>query len=146
MGCIVLFRTFHTALEQEQEQDCHLLSPIILVLIPVPVLVPDTASMITPVQGPPSCPSPLLVKSGGQDLRPVQTCSLKDPSPGADIWWLLKHVWSVSRWYTVYWNTFSFILHRRIRRLQGAHAVPSISTFMVSCPSQLLSSRRKKGN
>ena len=34
----------------------------------------------------------LLVTSGGQDWRPVQTCSLEVLPSGADIWWLLKHV------------------------------------------------------
>ena len=31
-------------------------------------------------------PGPLVMTSGGQDGRPVQTCSLEDP-PGHDIWW-----------------------------------------------------------
>ena len=33
--------------------------------------------------------TPLLVTSGGRHWRHVQTCSLQD------IWWLLKHIWSV---------------------------------------------------
>ena len=48
MGCMVLCRTFHTAPEQGQGQ--HLLPPIVLVPVPVPVLVPDTTSVITPVE------------------------------------------------------------------------------------------------
>ena len=37
----------------------------------------------------------LVVTSGGQDWRPVQACLLEDPPPtSADIWWLLKSVWS----------------------------------------------------
>ena len=39
--------------------------------------------------------SPLVMTSGSQDWRPVQTCSLLGPPPpptGADILWLLKHV------------------------------------------------------
>ena len=52
------------------------------------------------IQGPPSpapplctgtffapAPALLLVTSGGEDQRPIQTCSLEDP-PGADIRWL----------------------------------------------------------
>ena len=40
--------------------------------------------------------APLLVTSGDHHWRPIQTCSLQDPSPtGTDIWWLLKHVLSV---------------------------------------------------
>ena len=31
----------------------------------------------------------LLVTSGGQDQKPVQTCSLEDPHTDADIWWLV---------------------------------------------------------
>ena len=33
--------------------------------------------------------------SGGHHWTPVQTCSLQNPPPRADIWWLLKHVLSV---------------------------------------------------
>ena len=40
-------------------------------------------------------PHPLAVTSGGQDQRLVQTCSLEDPI-NADIWWFLWHVrWAV---------------------------------------------------
>ena len=46
----------------------------------------------------------LVVTSGGQNYRPVQTCSLED-SLGAAIWWLLKHVCAS------YWNTFLFIIN-----------------------------------
>ena len=35
----------------------------------------------------------MLVTSGGHHWRPVQTCSLYDPTcTGADIWWLLTRV------------------------------------------------------
>ena len=37
--------------------------------------------------------NPLLVTSGGQDWKPVQTCSPEDP-PDADFWWLMKHAYS----------------------------------------------------
>ena len=30
--------------------------------------------------------------SGGQDWKPVQTCSPEDPSD-ADFWWLMKHAY-----------------------------------------------------
>ena len=51
----------------------------------------------TPIQGLSPLvqgPSSLLVTSGGQDRRPVQTCSLEEPPPPTcvDIWWLMKHV------------------------------------------------------
>ena len=47
----------------------------------------------------------LLLTSGGQHWRPVQSCSLQDPLPlGSDSWWPLKHVWFVSRWYASSWN------------------------------------------
>ena len=36
-------------------------------------------------------PSPLLVTSGHQDWRAAQTCSLQDPLPTADIWWLVTN-------------------------------------------------------
>ena len=40
------------------------------------------------VQGPSNTPPHhLLVTSGGQDRRPVPTCSLEDPHTGTDIWW-----------------------------------------------------------
>ena len=40
-----------------------------------------------PRHGPPGN-TPLLVTSGGQDQKPVQTCSLEDPFPSrAYIWW-----------------------------------------------------------
>ena len=38
---------------------------------------------------------PLLVTSSGHDWRHVETCSLQDPPPRTDIWWLLKQAWSV---------------------------------------------------
>ena len=44
-----------------------------------------------PIQNPHSC-APLLVKSGGQDWRPVQTCSLEDPLVLTLGCWLLKHI------------------------------------------------------
>ena len=37
---------------------------------------------------------PLLLISGGKDLKPVQTCSLDGPPSNADIWRLMKHVQS----------------------------------------------------
>ena len=45
-----------------------------------------------------SSPHPaLLMASGGQHWKPVETCSLEDhPPTGTDIWWLLKHVWTVN--------------------------------------------------
>ena len=43
MGCMVLCRTFHTAREQGQE-----LTPIVPIVV-VPVPVPDTACVITPL-------------------------------------------------------------------------------------------------
>ena len=45
MGCMVLFRTFHTALEQGQGSTP--IVPIFLALVPAPVLVPGTAYVIT---------------------------------------------------------------------------------------------------
>ena len=52
------------------------------------VTIAHDALGLTIQKGPPSpallWPWPLLVTSGGQDQRPVQTCSLGDP-PGADI-------------------------------------------------------------
>ena len=57
---------------------------------------------------------PLPVTSGGHQQRPVQTCSLQDPSShhGTDIWWLLKQVWSVSS----YWNFFLLVTFSRMFR------------------------------
>ena len=43
-GLYALCRIFHTVSEQDRGQ--HLLSPIVLVPVPVPVLVPDTTSVI----------------------------------------------------------------------------------------------------
>ena len=45
MGCMVSCRTFHTALEQGQGPTS--IVPIFLALVPVPVLVPGTANVIT---------------------------------------------------------------------------------------------------
>ena len=58
--------------------------------------------------------SRLLVTSGGQDRRPVQICSLEDNPPltGADIWWLLKHIWSSGGRYASYWNAFFILLFK----------------------------------
>ena len=44
------------------------------------------------VQGPPMFPALLLVTSGGQDQRPVQTCSLRGSLVLTSGGWLLKHV------------------------------------------------------
>ena len=55
---------------------------------------------------------PLLVTSGGQDWRPVQTCSPKQtPPPGLTSGhWLLKHVqWKIGR-YASYWNAFLLVI------------------------------------
>ena len=53
--------------------------------------------------------SPLLLTSGGQHWRPLQTCSLEDP-PRSDIWWWpLKHVRFASGRYASYWNAFLFL-------------------------------------
>ena len=71
-----------------------------------------------PVQG----PTPLAVTSGGQDWKPVQTCSLEDLphctgcahhhpqlvliSGG----YLLKHIWLANMQYASYWKTSLFRL------------------------------------
>ena len=59
--------------------------------------------------------SRLLGTSGEQDRRTVQICSLEGNPPltGADIWWLLKHIWSSGGRYASYWNAF-FILFLNI--------------------------------
>ena len=44
-------------------------------------------------------PCPPLVTSGGQDRKPVQTCSLEDltvPPMSADIWWLVTEACTVA--------------------------------------------------
>ena len=46
IGCMVLCRTSHTA--PERGRGLIPIVPIVLVLVPFPVLVPDTASVITP--------------------------------------------------------------------------------------------------
>ena len=53
-------------------------------------------------------PSPLLVISRGQNWRPVQTCSLKDPPPSLLVLtpggWSTQHIWWASGWYAFCWN------------------------------------------
>ena len=34
--------------------------------------------------------------SGDQDQRPIQTCSLEEPPPDADIWWIATEACTVS--------------------------------------------------
>ena len=64
---------------------------------------------VLPVQDLPAlaqAPS-LLLTSGGQDWKPVQTCSL-EPLTGANIWWLLKKQVQVAKALGTksYWNAF----------------------------------------
>ena len=71
---------------------------------PQPWLCPLTWDLT--VQGAPT-PSPLpLVTSGGHHWISVQKCSLEDPHPPPDIWWLLKRIQSANGQYTSYWNAF----------------------------------------
>ena len=91
---------------------------------PPPPSPPDSPSPPPPPQAlPPSDmglpwfkpPHPLLVKSGGRNWRPVQTCSLDltvlSPTPICnDIWWPLKHVQLASEQYTFYRGCFLFII------------------------------------
>ena len=51
----------------------------------------------TPGQGPHCTGTSLVVMSGGQGWRHVQTCSLEDPPTGAEIWWLMKHMCTVGK-------------------------------------------------
>ena len=53
--------------------------------------------------------APLLVTSGGNHSRHVQTCSFEDPLPtiSTDICWP-KHVRLASGRYTSYWNAFLY--------------------------------------
>ena len=50
----------------------------------------------------------LLVTSGPQNWRPIQTYSLEDPT-SAGIWWLLKHIQLTSGRYAPFWNAFLFV-------------------------------------
>ena len=81
--------------------------------------VPDLPLQVTPggqdwrpVQtcSPKRTPAPVLTP-GGQDRRPVQMCSLRGSTTRSisDIWWLLKDVQLASRRYTSYSNTVLFI-------------------------------------
>ena len=50
---------------------------------------------------------PQLLTSGGQHWRPVQTCSLAPPPPGATSGGQSpKHIWFASGRYASYWNAF----------------------------------------
>ena len=51
----------------------------------------------------------LLVTSGGHHWRPVQTCSLRTPSTGTDVWWPLKYVQLTNGRHVSYKNAFLFI-------------------------------------
>ena len=49
--------------------------------------------------GPPAPGSSLPASDiWGHYWRPVQTCSLEDPSTGTDIWWPPKHIRLASGW------------------------------------------------
>ena len=63
--------------------------------------------MFKRVQLQPNCTeTPLLVTPSTQAWRPFQNYSLQPPP--ADMWWLLKHVWSTGGQYASYWNTFLY--------------------------------------
>ena len=47
--CVVWFYEEPFTLHLNRDRGRHLLSPIVLVQVPVPVLVPNTASVITPL-------------------------------------------------------------------------------------------------
>ena len=64
-----------------------------------------------PVQNP--GPSPLLVTSGHKDWRANQTCSLQDPLPTADIWWLATNFGLVGILLECCLVTFHFANHMR---------------------------------
>ena len=105
---------------------------------------------------PPYIRPPIPVTSGGHQQRPVQTCSLQDPSShhGTDIWWLLKQVWSVSS----YWNVFLLVTFSRMFRKLSmwgqtssqflntrplANVAPGQVDFELSCPDGLVESLDK---
>ena len=81
----------------------------------------------------------LLVISSGYDWRPVQTCSLQAPS--AEIWWLLKHIWSVQLGegthpngfvflYSVYFVVFCWAcLTKCLMFILSSNSQPSTQTF-----------------